>query len=90
VNGVKALGRQATFFGHMEEILADHIIILEEYFVGRGLSIKDVRKLLFDLAENINSLTHSIKRKCWSGSNDSLHLCEEILNCLFGNQRLPQ
>jgi hypothetical protein len=43
VNGVKVPGRQATFFGDMEEILADHIIMLEECFWGRGLSIKDVR-----------------------------------------------
>jgi hypothetical protein len=34
VNGVKALGRQAMFFGDMEEILADHIIMLEECFGG--------------------------------------------------------
>jgi hypothetical protein len=34
VNGVKALGRQATFFGDIEKILADHIIMLEECFGG--------------------------------------------------------
>jgi hypothetical protein len=34
VSGVKALGRQATFFGDMEETLADHIFILEEHFFG--------------------------------------------------------
>jgi hypothetical protein len=34
VNGVKALGRRATFFGDTEEILADHIIMLEECFGG--------------------------------------------------------
>jgi hypothetical protein len=69
VNGVKSLGRQATLFGDTEEIPADHIIMLKECFWGRGLSIKDVRKLAFDLAENINSFTYSIKRKCWSESN---------------------
>jgi hypothetical protein len=36
VNGVKSPGRQATFFGDMEEILADHIIMLEECFLGGG------------------------------------------------------
>jgi hypothetical protein len=35
-NGVKALGRQATFFGGMEEIHADHIIMLEERFFFFG------------------------------------------------------
>jgi hypothetical protein len=30
VNGVKAVGRQTTFTGDMEEILACHNIILEE------------------------------------------------------------
>jgi hypothetical protein len=39
VNGVKALGRQATFFGDVEEILGDHIIMLEECFGGRGLKV---------------------------------------------------
>jgi hypothetical protein len=34
VNGVKALGRQATFFGGMDKILADYIIMLEECFFG--------------------------------------------------------
>jgi hypothetical protein len=43
----------------MEEILADHIIMLEEYFCGLGLSIKDVRKLAFHLAENMNFFTHT-------------------------------
>jgi hypothetical protein len=39
VNGVKALGEQATFFGGMEEILYDHIIMLEEYWGGGVLRI---------------------------------------------------
>jgi hypothetical protein len=39
--------------------------------------------------KNINFFTHSIKRKRWQGKNGSLHLCEEIHNCLFGNQRQP-
>jgi hypothetical protein len=34
VNNMMALGRQATFSGDMEQILADHIIILEENFLG--------------------------------------------------------
>jgi hypothetical protein len=32
VNGVKALGRQATFSGDTEQILADHINMLDERF----------------------------------------------------------
>jgi hypothetical protein len=36
VNGVKALGRQTTFLGDKEETLADHIIMLEECFLGAG------------------------------------------------------
>jgi tRNA-dihydrouridine synthase len=60
VNGVKAQGRQATFFGDVEDILTDHIIMLEECFGGRGLSIKYIRKLAFDLAENIKQY-----RKIW-------------------------
>jgi hypothetical protein len=34
VNGGKALGGQATFSRDMEQILADHIIMLEENFLG--------------------------------------------------------
>jgi hypothetical protein len=34
VNGVKALGRQAALSGDMEQILSDHIIILEKRFLG--------------------------------------------------------
>jgi hypothetical protein len=85
VNGVKALGRQATFFGDMEEILADHIIMLEECFCGLGLSIKDVRKLAFDLAEKYK-LPHTLNKE---RKMVRMHLCEEILKCLFGSQRLP-
>jgi hypothetical protein len=53
------------------------------------MSIKDVRKLAFDLAEK-HKLPHTFnKEKMLVGNNDSMHLCEEILTCLFGNQRLP-
>jgi hypothetical protein len=62
VNGVKALGEQVTFFGDMEEILDDHIIMLEEYFCGLGLSIKDVRKLTSDLAEKYK-LPHTLNKE---------------------------
>jgi hypothetical protein len=51
VNAVKALRRQATFFADREQILSDRTFMLEEHFCGLGLSIKDVRKLAFDLAE---------------------------------------
>jgi hypothetical protein len=54
--GTSALGKQATFFGVMEEILADHIIMLEECFLGWRLSIEDVRKLAFDPAEKYKFL----------------------------------
>jgi hypothetical protein len=33
VNGVRALGRQAMFSGNTEQILVDHIIMLEERFL---------------------------------------------------------
>jgi hypothetical protein len=36
VHGVKALERQSTFFGDIEGILADHIIMLVECFLGVG------------------------------------------------------
>jgi hypothetical protein len=62
VNGVNALGKQATFFGDMEVILDDHIIMLEEYFCGLGLSIKDVRKFAFDLAEKYK-LPHTLNKE---------------------------
>jgi hypothetical protein len=51
VNDANAVERQATFFGDIEQITSDHVIMLEEYFCGLGLSIKDVRKLAFDLVE---------------------------------------
>jgi hypothetical protein len=62
VNGVKALGRQATFFGVMKEILTCHIIMLEECFVELRLSIEDVRKLAFDLAEKYK-LPHTFNKE---------------------------
>jgi hypothetical protein len=34
VHGVMTLERQSTFFVDMEGILADHIIMLEECFLG--------------------------------------------------------
>jgi hypothetical protein len=36
VNGVKALGRQATLSGDTEQIVADHSIMLEERFFWGG------------------------------------------------------
>jgi hypothetical protein len=60
VNGVKALGRQATCSGDMEEILADHIIMLEHRFFG--LSIKNFRKLAFDLVEKYK-FPHTFKKE---------------------------
>jgi hypothetical protein len=62
VNGVKALGRQATFFGDVEEILTEHTIMLGECFGGRGLSIKYIRKLAFDLAEKYK-LPHAFNKE---------------------------
>jgi hypothetical protein len=50
----------------MEQILADHIIMLEERFFW-GLSIKDVQKLAFYLAEKYK-LPHTFnKEKRWRG-----------------------
>jgi hypothetical protein len=34
VNGVKALGSEAACSGDVDQILADHIIMLEESFLG--------------------------------------------------------
>lgn len=51
-NGIKALGKPPTFSLNLEKILSDHILTLEECFFG--LTIKDVRKLAFDLAEKYN------------------------------------
>jgi hypothetical protein len=53
-----------------------------------GLSIKDVPKLAFDLAKKYKLPDTFYKEKKLQRKNGFMHLCEEILNCMFGNQRL--
>jgi hypothetical protein len=65
VDDVKALGRKATFSGGIQQILADHIIMLQERFCG--LSIEDVRKLAFQLVEKYKLPHTAVKRKNWRG-----------------------
>jgi hypothetical protein len=59
VNRVKALGRGATFSGDMEQVLVDHVTRAFFFF---GLSIKDVGKLAFDLAEKYK-LPHTFNKE---------------------------
>ena len=58
-NEVKALGKQPTFSVHMEKILTEHILKLEECFFG--LTIREIRKLAFDIAEK-QALPHSFNK----------------------------
>lgn len=59
-NEVKLFGRQSTFTTEMEKIVADHLLLFEERFFG--FTIKDVRKLAFDIAEKYK-LPHSFNRE---------------------------
>jgi hypothetical protein len=71
----------------MEQILADHIIMLEERLFF-WLSIKDVRKLAFDLAENYK-LPHTFnKEKKLAGEKWFYAFMRRNLQH-FGNQRSP-
>ena len=47
-NNVKTKGRPPVFCKDMERIISEHILHLEECFFG--LTIKEVRKLAFDVA----------------------------------------
>lgn len=58
-NEVRALGRQSTFSVDMEKILTEHLLKLEECFFG--LTIREIRKLAFDVAEKY-SLPHSFNK----------------------------
>jgi hypothetical protein len=78
VSGVRALGRQATLFGDTKEILADHIIMLKECFWGRGLSIKDVRKLEFDLAEKYK-LPHTFNK-------EKMLVGKQLIQCIYAKK----
>lgn len=60
VNEFKALGRQPTFSPDMEKILCEHILKFEETFFG--LTISDIRKLAFDIAEKY-SLPHTFNKE---------------------------
>lgn len=59
MNEVKALGRRATFSSEMEKVFTEHIMQLGEFFFG--LTIKEIRKLAFYVAEK-NSLPHSFNK----------------------------
>lgn len=59
-NTVKCFGRQATFSAEMEKVLVDHILLFEERFLG--FTIKDVRKLAFDIAEKLG-LSHTFNKE---------------------------
>ena len=58
-NQVKALGRPPIFSTDMERIISEHILHLEECFFG--LTITEVRKLVFDVAEKYD-LPHTFNR----------------------------
>lgn len=58
-NEIKALGKQPTLSVHMEQILSEHILRLEECFLG--LNIQEIRKLAFDVAEKY-CLPHSFNK----------------------------
>lgn len=59
-NELKVLGRLPTFTSEMEEMLKNHLLKFEETFFG--FTIKDVRKLVFDLIEK-NCLKHSFNKE---------------------------
>lgn len=59
-NEMKAFGRQPTFTKDMETILTNHILQFEECFFG--LTIREVRKLAFDIAEKY-SLAHTFNNE---------------------------
>lgn len=59
-NTVKSFGRQATFSVEMEKVIAEHILLFEERFFG--FTIKDVRKLAFDVAEKYE-LPHNFNKE---------------------------
>jgi hypothetical protein len=79
VNEFKALGRQPTFSPDMEKILCEHILKFEETFFG--LTISDIRKLAFDIAEKY-SLPHTFnKEKGMAGK-------KWFYNFMRGNKKL--
>lgn len=55
------LGRLPTFPSEMEEMLKNHLLKFEKTFFG--FTIKDVRKLAFDLAEKTALNIVLIKRE---------------------------
>lgn len=59
-NVVKSFGRQATFTEEMEKVLSEHILLFEERFFG--YSVKDIRKLAFDIAEKYG-VPHSFNKE---------------------------
>lgn len=72
----------------MEKILTEHILKLEECFFG--LTIREVRKLVFDVVEK-HSLPHSFnKDKKIAGKSGFIHLCVEFHSCHCENRKVPQ
>ena len=59
-NSVKCFGRQGIFTAEMEKVIADQILLFEERFFG--ITIKDVRRRAFDVAEKYG-LPHSFNKE---------------------------
>lgn len=59
-NAIKLMGMQPTFNAEMENIIKDHLLKFEQTFFG--FTIKDVRKLAFDIAEK-NGLPHRFNKE---------------------------
>ncbi|GBN96101.1 hypothetical protein AVEN_139095-1 [Araneus ventricosus] len=58
-NEIKSLGRQPTFSPVMEKILSEYLLHLKESYFG--LTIKEIRKLVFEIAEK-HGLSHSFNK----------------------------
>ncbi|CAL1285701.1 unnamed protein product [Larinioides sclopetarius] len=58
-NEIKSLGRQPTFSPVMEKILSEYLLHLKESYFG--LTIKEIRKLVFEIAEK-HGLPHSFNK----------------------------
>lgn len=69
-NNVKSMGRPPVFSADMEKIISEHILHLEECFFGLT---KEVRKLAFDIAENMTYQIVSTKKKKLLEKNGSTH-----------------
>jgi len=65
VNLAKSFGRPAVFDSNMEQQLVNHLLHLESLFFG--VTIMDIRKLAFDIAENISLIHNCNKEKKTAG-----------------------